>query len=102
LETSLGLVLTELVGTGFLTLSEALAKLTVNPARILGIEGGALSEGGVADLTIIDPEVRWAVDCQSFRSKSQNTPFEGWELTGRSVATIVGGEIVYGRQEDEN
>jgi dihydroorotase len=101
LETSLGLVLTELVGTGIMTLSEALAKLTVNPARILGIEGGTLSEGGVADLTIIDPEVRWTVHCQSFRSKSKNTPFEGWELTGRSVATIVEGEIVYGRQEDE-
>jgi dihydroorotase len=97
LETSLGLVLTELVQEGTLTLLEAVTKMTINPARILGIEGGTLEVGGVADLTIIDPQVRWTVDSRKFRSKSKNTPFDGWELTGRAVVTIVGGEIVYGR-----
>jgi dihydroorotase len=100
LETSLGLVLTELVRGGTLSLAEALAKMTINPARILGIEGGAIREGGVADVTIVDPDVRWTVERRAFRSKSKNSPFDGWELTGCAVATIVGGEIVSGRQED--
>lgn len=101
LETSLGLVLSELVRGGALTLPRALAKMTVNPARILGIEGGVIRQGGLADLTIIDPQVRWTVDCRTFRSKSKNTPFDGWELTGCAVATIVGGKIVYRRKENE-
>jgi dihydroorotase len=97
LETSLGLVLTELVGGGTLTLPEALAKMTINPARILGLEGGIIREGGVADVTIIDPDVHWSVDHRTFQSKSKNSPFDGWELTGCAVATIVGGEIISGR-----
>lgn len=100
LETSLGLVLTELVHRGALTLSKAIAAMTVNPARILGVEGGVICVGGPADLTIIDPEIRWTVDRRTFRSKSKNTPFDGWELRGRAVTTIVGGEVVYERQGD--
>jgi dihydroorotase len=100
LETSLGLVLTELVKSGVLGLQEALAKMTINPARILGLEGGVIRQGGVADLTIIDPDARWTVDRRAFQSKSKNSPFDGWELTGCAVTTIVGGEIVYRRQED--
>jgi dihydroorotase len=101
LETSLGLVLTELVNGKVLTFPEAVAKMSLNPARILGLPGGAIRKGEAADLTIIDPQLRWTVDRTSFRSKSKNTPFQGWELTGRAVATIVGGEIVYRREEDE-
>ncbi len=100
LETSLGLVLTELVGSGTLTVQQALAKMTVNPARILGLEGWAIRQGGVADLTIIDPDARWTVNRRTFRSKSKNSPFDGWELTGCALATIVGGEIVYRRKQD--
>ena len=101
LETSLGLVLTELVAGEVLTLPEAVAKMSLNPARILGLPGGAIRQGEPADLTIIDPQVRWTVDRAAFRSKSKNTPFHGWELTGRAAATIVGGEIVYRREENE-
>lgn len=101
LETSLGLVLTELVGGGVLTLPQVLAKMSLNPARILGIPGGMIRQGSVADLTIIDPDLRWTVDRRAFQSKSKNTPFDGWELTGCAVATIVGGQIVYRREEDE-
>ena len=100
LETSLSLVLTELVRGGALSLPEALAKMTINPARILGIEGGAIREGGVADVTIIDPDLRWTTDRRAFRSKSKNSPFDGWELTGCAVATIVDGEIVFRRKQD--
>ncbi len=101
LETSLGLVLTELVGGGVLTLPQVLAKMSLNPARILGIPGGMIRRGSVADLTIIDPDLRWTVDRRAFQSKSRNTPFDGWELTGCAVATIVGGQIVYRRKENE-
>ncbi|MCK4596919.1 dihydroorotase, partial [bacterium] len=101
LETSLGLVLTELVGGGVLTLPQVLAKMSLNPARILGIPGGMIRQGNVADLTIIDPDLRWTVDRRAFQSKSKNTPFDGWELTGCAVATIVGGQIVYRREENE-
>jgi len=100
LETSLSLVLTELFRGGTLSLSEALAKMTINPARILGLEGGAIREGGVADVTIIDPDLRWTVDRRAFRSKSKNSPFDGWELTGCAVATIVDGEIIFRRKQD--
>jgi dihydroorotase len=101
LETSLGLVLTELVKPGALTLMEAVAKMSLNPARILGIDGGAIRKGAAADLTVIDPELRWIVDKRTFQSRSKNTPFDGWELTGCAVATIVEGQIVFRRQQSE-
>jgi dihydroorotase len=101
LETSLGLVLTELVATGVLSLIEAVARMSTRPCRILGLEGGVLREGAPADLTIIDPQARWTVDRRKFYSRSRNTPFDGWELTGRAEATIVGGRIVFQRSRDE-
>ncbi len=97
LETALGLVVTRLVEPGHLDWPAALAKMTINPARILGIPKGTLQAGADADVTVIDPAVRWRVDPAEFRSKSTNTPFAGWELTGRAVAVIVGGEVRFRR-----
>ena len=96
LETALGLVITELVNKKVLSLSEAIAKMTVAPASTLGLKSGALSKGAKADITIFDPEAQWEVNSANFKSKARNTPFEGWKLTGRPVAAIVGGRIVFG------
>lgn len=95
LETALGLVVTRLIEPGHLTWAQAIEKMTINPARILGIDKGTLKVGADADVTIIDPSASWIVDPSNFRSKSRNTPFDGWELRGRAVTTIVGGKIKY-------
>ncbi len=95
LETSLGLVITKLIEPGYLDWPTALAKMTINPARILGIEKGTLAVGADADVTIIDPDVRWTVNPEKFHSKSLNTPFSGWQLRGRADTVIVGGRIKY-------
>ncbi|MFQ5791788.1 MAG: amidohydrolase family protein, partial [Acidobacteriota bacterium] len=68
--------------------------LSTNPARILGLDKGALSVGSEADLTVVDLERPFTVDPSAFRSKGRNTPFAGWSLRGQAVATIVQGEIV--------
>jgi dihydroorotase len=93
LETALGLVVTQLIDPGHLDWPTALAKLTCNPARILGIDKGTLQVGGDADVTVIDPSASWKVDPRKFRSKSTNTPFGSWNLRGRADAVIVGGEV---------
>jgi dihydroorotase len=93
LETALGLVITQLIKPGHLDWPTALAKMTCNPARILGIDKGSLRVGADADVTIIDPEVTWKVDPRAFRSKSTNSPFCGWTLRGRADTVIVGGAV---------
>ena len=93
LETVLGLVATKLIEPGHLDWPAVLAKMTINPARILGIDKGTLAVGADADVTVIDPNLRWTVDPQEFRSKSKNSPFGGFKLRGRAVAVIVGGKI---------
>jgi dihydroorotase len=95
LETALGLVVTRLIEPGHLDWPTALAKMTINPARVLGIDKGTLQIGAEADVTIIDPAVRWTVDPTRFHSKSANTPFAGWKLTGRADTVIVGGTVKY-------
>jgi dihydroorotase len=102
LETALGLVITRLIVPGHLDWPTALAKLTVNPARILGIDKGTLRLGADADITIIDPDVRWEVDPAKFRSKSKNTPFAGWELRGWAETVLVGGRIKFTRARPES
>ena len=69
--------------------------LSANPAQILRIPGGTLSEGAAADITILAPDLKVRVDARSFRSRSKNTPFDGWELRGGVAATIVGGRTVF-------
>jgi dihydroorotase len=98
LETALGLVITKLIKPGHLDWPTAIQKMTINPARILGISKGTLAVGVDADITIIDPEVRWKVDPAQFLSKSTNTPFGGWELTGRAEIVIVSGRVKHKRK----
>jgi dihydroorotase len=92
LETSLGLSL-KLVHEGVLTLGQLIAKMSTHPARILRVPGGTLAPGSPADVTLIDPNREWTVDANTFASKSRNCPFQGWHLKGKSLMTIVGGEI---------
>ncbi|MBI5043420.1 MAG: dihydroorotase [Nitrospirae bacterium] len=94
LETSLPLIL-NIVREGVLTLKDAIAKVTINPARLLKLKKGTLSEGANADITIIDTESEWVVDVNNIKSKSKNTPFAGMKMKGRAVMTIVGGKMVY-------
>jgi len=98
LETAVGLVWTELVHTGVLTPLQAVQKLSLNPARILGVTGGALAVGAPADITVIDPLLEETVNPAAFAGKSKNTPFTGRRLKGLPVLTVVAGEIKYERQ----
>jgi dihydroorotase len=98
LETSLALVITKLIEPGHLDWPTAIRKMSLNPARILGIDKGTLQIGADADVTIIDPKVRWTVDPTKFRSKSANTPYAGWELTGRADVVIVAGRVKFLRR----
>ncbi len=97
LETSLALSL-KLVHDGVLTLPQLVTKMSLNPARLLGVPGGTLAVGAPADLTLIDLHRDWTVDAAAFASKSRNCPFHGWTLQGRAVMTIVGGRIVSSEQ----
>ena len=94
LETALPLAL-RLVAEGVCDLPTLVARMTVGPARILGIPAGTLAPGAPADLTLVDPERRWKVEARTFRTKGRNTPFEGWEMTGRAAAVVVGGRLAY-------
>jgi dihydroorotase len=67
----------------------------VNPARLMRVPGGSLSEGATADITILAPDLGVVVSAAAMRSKSKNTPFDGWTLRGGVAATIVGGRAVY-------
>jgi dihydroorotase len=92
LETSLGLTL-RLVHAGEISLGRAVALMSTNPARILGVPGGTLAVGSPADITLIDLHQEWTVDVNTFASKSRNCPFQGWTLQGKAVVTILGGKI---------
>jgi dihydroorotase len=93
LETLIPITVLGLIEPGHLTWPEAIRKLTINPAQLLGIPKGTLRAGADADVTIIDPEARWTIDPTRFCSKSRNTPYGGWEVRGRAHTVIVGGQI---------
>jgi dihydroorotase len=95
LETAVSLSLDRLVHPGAISLSRLVELMSANPARILGVAGGSLSAGAPADVTILAPDLRVVVAVAAMRSKSKNTPFDGWELRGGVAATIVGGRVVY-------
>ena len=99
LETSFALSYTQLVRGGALTLSELADKMSAAPARVLGLEGGAIEEGAVADLTIVDLNKKWTIDPKEFVSKGKNTPFAGREVYGKVRYTLVDGEVKY-REEN--
>jgi dihydroorotase len=97
LETLLPICVVGLIEPGHLTWPHLIEKLTINPARVLGIDRGTLKPGAVADVTIIDPAAEWTVDPAQFRSKSRNSPFADWKVRGRAHAVIVSGEVKFER-----
>jgi len=94
LETTVALCLDRLVRPGLIALRRLVELLSTGPARVLGLPGGSLKLGSPADLTLLDLERRVKVDAAAFRSKSRNTPFHGWELTGGPAGTVVGGRRI--------
>jgi len=95
LETAVPLALDRLVHAGLIRLPRLVELLSVNPARILRVPGGTLSEGAPADITILAPDLTVRIEAAVLRSKSKNTPFDGWELRGGVAATIVGGRTLF-------
>jgi dihydroorotase len=95
LETAVPLSLDRLVHAGRIRLSRMVELLSVNPARILKVPGGTISEGAPADITIIAPDLKVKIEAAKLRSRSKNTPFDGWELRGGVAATLVGGRPLY-------
>jgi dihydroorotase len=95
LETAYGLTQTVLVDGGVLSLPQAIAKLSWEPARIFRLPKGRLAVGADADVTVLDPGREWTVDLKRFASKSRNSPFHGWKLRGQVLATVVGGRVVW-------
>ena len=95
LQTTLPLVMKQLVERKLLTLSEAVAKLTTNPAKILNLKKGQIKVGADADLTIIDPKKEWQFKSEDIQSLSKNSPFIGWEFKGKVTWTIVDGRIEF-------
>jgi dihydroorotase len=95
LETAVPLVLDRLLHTGLVRLARVVELLSVNPARILHIPGGSLAAGAPADITILAPDLQVRIEAQSLRSRSKNTPFDGWALRGGVAATLVGGRTVF-------
>jgi dihydroorotase len=94
LETSLGLSL-QLIHDGILSWPELIAKMSTNPAQILGLSRGTLKAGADGDITVIDPKLKWTVDVKAFRSRGKNSPFHGHQMQGKAVMTVVGGEIKF-------
>ena len=86
---------TKLIDPGHLDSPAALAKMTINPARILGLDKGTLAIDADADIAIIDPDLRWTVALAEIRSKSANTPFANWQLRGKADTVIVGGKVKF-------
>jgi dihydroorotase len=95
LESALAVYIRALIEPHRLTWPQLLARMTVNPARVLRIDAGTLAVGAPADVTIIDPEVEWTIDPARFKSLARNCPFAGWQVRGRSVLTLVGGRVAY-------
>lgn len=95
LETCVPLCLDRLVHTGVISLSRMVALMTCNPAQLLKLPGGILTEGAPADITILSPDTEVTIHTASLVSKSKNSPFDGWTLRGTAAATIVGGRVLY-------
>ena len=95
LETAVSLALDRLVHSGSIRLPRLVELMSVNPARILRVPGGSLSAGAAADITILAPDLAVRVDARTMRSRSKNTPFDGWQLRGGVAATIVGGRTLF-------
>ncbi len=101
LETAVSLCFDRLVHPGIISIARLVELLSINPARILRVSGGSLSEGAAADISVLAPDLQVTVSTERMRSKSRNTPFDGWTLRGGVAATIVGGRIVYSNDDLE-
>jgi dihydroorotase len=100
LETELALSLMQLVRTKRLSLPDLIAKFTINPARLLNLNKGTLSAGADADVTIFDLNEEWIFWAEESASKSKNSPFSGWKLKGKAVATIVAGKLIWSERNE--
>jgi len=94
LETALALGITELVEKGYISMMDLIRLMSYGPALVYNLDAGYISEGGPADIVLIDPKKEWTVE-DDFASKAHNTPFIGWKLKGKAVMTIVSGNIAY-------
>ena len=94
LETTLALCLDRLVHPGIISLKRLIELLSTGPARVLGLPGGTLKPGSAADVTLFHPDEEVTIRAAAFRSKSRNTPFDGWKLRGRPAGTILGGRRI--------
>jgi len=94
LETTVGVIWTELIHKGLLDPRAAVVAMTAGPAAVLGMEWPTLTAGAPADITLLDPEHAWVVDPIEFRSQARNCPFAGWRMRGRAVGAVVGGQLV--------
>jgi dihydroorotase len=99
LETAVSIAFDRLVHAGRISLLRMIELLSTNPAKTLNLPGGTLAEGSVADVTVLAPDRKVTVRAAALRSKSRNTPFDGWEFRGGVLATIVGGNVVYRNSE---
>src|SRR5215471_14353933 len=95
LETAVSLCFDRLVHTGRISMTRMIELLSSNPARVIGVSGGSLGEGSPADVSILAPDLAVTVSAAAMRSKSKNTPFDGWTLRGVVAATIVAGRAVF-------
>ena len=95
LETAIPLCMKYLIEPGIIGWPRLIELLSAAPARVLNLPGGTLTEGGVADITVIAPAAAVTVKAAALKSKSKNTPFDGWQMNGAAAATIVGGKIVF-------
>jgi dihydroorotase len=95
LETCVPLVFDRLVHAGRISVTRMVELLSVNPARVMNLPGGTLAVGAPADVTVLDPDRAVTISAAALRSRSKNTPFDGWQLRGGVVATLVGGRVVY-------
>ncbi len=93
-ETALPLAVTRLVKPGCLTMEELVRKMSLNPSSILGLNKGTMKEGAVADITIFNADESFTVNVENFKSKSRNSPFNGYKLYGKVYYTIVKGKVV--------
>ena len=101
LETAAALTYSELVLKDVLTPLQMAEKMSYNPAKVLRLDAGTITEGKDADLVIFDPKASYTIDKNTFVSKSKNTPFHGRKVTGRVDATIIGGDVVYQFEREE-
>ena len=104
LDCALPLYIKALIETETIDFSKMIAMMTIAGAQLVRLEDriGHLSVGADADVTVIDPGESWTIDAGEFKSKARNCPFDGWKVTGRAVATIVGGRIKYQRDRERS